>query len=964
MFTQTTRRTPGIQQLVRFDTEAGSAYWRGPKLLLAADVIIAALIVVFPFIMGGREAWGHRILITLALALGCIWSLYKLRTGGRLILLAIEPLIVAGLLLVWLQTITLAPHAMNKVSSEYERLLPGWTATQIHSGDKTLPNAWNTASLIPTETEHAFLILLSYGVIAIVIAQRLTTEADCHRMLKLVGISGMLMAVFAVIQLATSNDLFFWFYRQPYTGTRDQLKGAFTNRNHFAQFLALSIGPLIWWMLSKRSSTQTVERQGRGLGPATTNHSRFDNVIDMKMMMMVCAVGGVVVSIMLSLSRGGMIAAAMAITLCLAGMWKSGRVGASLAMVIVAVGGISVAAIMVLGQGKIEDRIDQLASGEADQVDRSNARRAIWSADVQAARAFPWLGCGVGSHRYVYPIYMQNFVDFRGTIFSHAESSYVNLVTETGIAGLALVGMGLLFVAGRITWHLLKRKEAERVAGLAAVLASLIAGTLHAAVDFIWYVPAIVVVTIVLGVTGLRLCTGFRPELGIPFPRLAWLVMGMGCLLVMCRAQPDLAQRVEGERAWTAYRNASADLDSSLMSSADDLASDAEPDFGQVDEPDYALPELAEDTTSAIANYDEPPSESAENKRINALQTRINLLLKGIKVNPRHLDMLHELSLLSLKMFQLRQSQSDNPLSDIQIRDAAMANFKSNGDMHVWLKKAFGRNIRLLMLSDQMARRALALCPVQGEAYMILLHTSFLRDVRDAGRESLINQTMLVGGNDPYVRYFIGDCLLTEGRAGDAIEQWNFVFHSCPEYRIEVCRNIARQLPADFVLETFQPSLNELDEVLTAFQDRGRQTDIEKLLFVIADKMQLILNAPATEATTPVDRAEDFSRYVRLLLNAHQVAEAFDLAEPSEQMLRLALNCDETAYWPHHAMGLFLLKQERYAEAGKMFEWCFEQKPGDAKLEELLLKSRRSEVEKRTKIHAVSHAPQESGVNR
>ena len=92
------------------------------------------------------------------------------------------------------------------------------------------------------------------------------------------------------------------------------------------------------------------------------------------------------------------------------------------------------------------------------------------------------------------------------------------------------------------------------------------------------------------------------------------------------------------------------------------------------------------------------------------------------------------LSLLSLKMFQLRQRLSDNPLSEIQIRDAAISNFKSTGEMHVWLKKAFGRNIRLLMLSDQMARRALALCPVQGEAYMILLHTSFLRDVRDTGR--------------------------------------------------------------------------------------------------------------------------------------------------------------------------------------------------------------------------------------
>ena len=81
-------------------------------------------------------------------------------------------------------------------------------------------------------------MLLSYGVIAIVVAQRMATEADCHRMLKLIGLSGILMAVFACIQLTTSNDRFFWFYRQPYTGTRDILKGAFTNRNHFAQFLA------------------------------------------------------------------------------------------------------------------------------------------------------------------------------------------------------------------------------------------------------------------------------------------------------------------------------------------------------------------------------------------------------------------------------------------------------------------------------------------------------------------------------------------------------------------------------------------------------------------------------------------------------------------------------------------------------------------------------------------------------
>ncbi len=958
MTSRNARQSSRIPQLVHFNVGSGMAFLQGPKLLLATDAILVALIVIFPFIMGGREAWGHRTLITLALALGCVWSLHKVRTGGRLRLLTVEPLIVAGLLLVWFQTVPLAPTVLAKVSPEYERLLPGWTATQLPSEGQAAVGAWRTTSLVPTETQHAFLMLLSYGVIAIVVAQRLATEADCHRMLKLIGISGVLMAVFAVVQLATSNDRFFWFYRQPYTGTREILKGAFTNRNHFAQFLALSIGPLVWWLMTQRADKDPGIRQLKGLGPARASHSRFDNIVDIKMLLMVCAVGGVVVTIMLSLSRGGMVAAALASAVCLAGLWKSGRVGASLAVVILGVGGIAVAGIMVLGQGKIEDRIDQLASADADRIDGANARRAIWTADLDAIKEFRLLGCGVGSHRYVYPVYMRNFVDFRGVIFSHAESSYVHLATETGLAGLALVALGMLYVVGRILWHILKRTETERVAALAAVLAGLVAGLFHAAVDFIWYAPAIVVITIVLGVTGLRLCTGFRPELGIPFPRIGWLIAGVGCLLVLCRVQPDLERRVAGERWWNQYKNTSSDLETSRIAAVETSEADAA-------ETDPETPELpaAEPPSSEVASYDAPEKAKVEDDELDGLSARISLLLKSIKANPQHLDSLHELSLLSLKMFQIRQRVSDNPLSEIQIRDAALSNFKSTGEMHAWLKKAFGRNIKLLMLSDQMARRTLALCPVKGEAYMILLHTSFLRDVRDSGRESLINQTMLVGGNDPYVRYFVGDCLLTEGKVDAALEQWQFVFHSSPEYRRQVCLNVSRQLPADFVLTTFKPSMAELDEVLTAFQERGRKSDIEKLLYVIEEVTRPAATASESQTeSASSEQLQDTSQRVNLLMAGHQAAYAFELYEQSERMLRLALACDETAYWPHRAMGLLLLSQERYAEAGEMLEWCFEQNPGDAKVEELLLETRSRAHQKRTRIHSASHRLENSDV--
>jgi len=942
MSSRKSSKSPQIRQFFRFTAGRGDSFLSGPKLVLATDAILATLILIFPFIMGGREEWGHRVLISLSLALGCVWCVHQMLSGGRLRLLAVEPLIVAGLLLVWFQTVPLTPGVLSTVSPEYSRLLPGWGATQLTPDGLASTDSWRTASLVPTETRHALLMLLSYGIIAVVVGQRLSSEADCHRLLKLVGLSGILMAIFAVVQQATANDRFFWFYRHPYTGTSEVLKGAFTNRNHFAQFLALSIGPLIWWMLLQRKDESIVPQNRKGLGPARANHSPYASIVNLPMLMMVCAVGGVVVAIMLSLSRGGMMAGALATCVCLAGLWKSGRVGASLAVVIVGVGGIAIAGIMVLGQGKIEDRIDQLASVDADKIDQSNARRAIWAADANAVQAFPLLGCGVGSHRYVYPVYMKDFVDFRGVIFSHAESSWVHLATETGLAGLTLVAVGLLSVLARILWHIIKRAEADRVAALAAILAGLVAGLFHSAVDFIWYVPAIVVTTIVLGVTGLRLCSGFRPERGLPFPRVAWAITGVACFLVLCRVQPDLQRRIAGEYWWKHYVCTSRDLDPARIAAAEAAYRTEDAELAD------PVPDKAPTRpTTDVASYEEPEELHTTDNGRQSLSVRMNLLMKGLRADPQHVDTLQELSLLSLKMFQQEQRKSENPLSEIQIRDAALSNFQSTGEMQAWLKKAFGRNIKLLMLSDQLARRSLVLCPVQGEAYMILLHTSFLRDVRDTSRQSLISQAKLVGGNDPFVRYFIGDCLLTEGKIEDAIDQWRFVFHSSPEYRRRVCLNMSRQVPADFVITTFEPSIDELDEVLDAFRESGRTSEIEKLLYVVSQAARKFAAASA-------DTQDDATRMVALLMAGNQAAHQFGLHEQSEEMLRLAMTCDETSYWPHHALGLLLLNQERYTEAGKMFEWCHEMDLSDTKVEELLTESRRLALRQQTRTHTVS----------
>ena len=71
------------------------------------------------------------------------------------------------------------------------------------------------------------------------------------------------MAVFGLVQYLTANGKFFWFYTHPFSNTFIGVKGSFANKNHFAHFLALGVGPLIWWLLhASRRKRSRIHRAG------------------------------------------------------------------------------------------------------------------------------------------------------------------------------------------------------------------------------------------------------------------------------------------------------------------------------------------------------------------------------------------------------------------------------------------------------------------------------------------------------------------------------------------------------------------------------------------------------------------------------------------------------------------------------------------------------------------------------
>ena len=919
---------------VRFDAPRSSA--SNGRLLQIVDAILVLLIVVFPFVMGGREAWGHRILISLSAILGFVWCLHRARTGGRLFFSWLEPLLIAGLMLVWFQTLPLSTSLLHSLSSEYERLLPSWSQTQTslpseHITAESAPK-WSTPSLYPTETRHAILMLLSYGIIGIVVFQRVSSDKDSYRLLRWVAISGLLMAAFGILQLITSNDLFFWFYRQPFTGTREVLKGAFTNRNHFAQFLSISLGPLIWWMLSHREQDRS---HLPSVHPGTSRDaSPFGQMVNSRIVLLTCATGCVLLCIMLSLSRGGMISAGLVCSFSLGILWKSGRVQSSVAGALLALGLMTIGGVIAFGGSGVEDRIGQLVSADADKIDRLNARRSIWNADIAAIKAFPVTGTGVGTHRFVYPLYMEDLARFPGVIFSHAESTYIHLAMETGLCGAGLLIAGLLILLGRLGVYVVRKNESGRIAALAAISGSLAGGIVHAVVDFIWYAPAIVVSTIVLAVIGLRICSNFQSNRGMQIPRVIWFATGAACLLLFCSVQPGLANRVAGERLWFQYLNAQFDATSSAVSAqtAGDLLTDGRSLLTSLDSDLTAIA----DTTSNPQGDSLPSAAATIESQKQSLRRRIELLLSSLRANPRHAEANLHLALRCSELFELLQSQSDNRMTLAQVRESVISSrFKSTDDMYRFLKTAFGPNVKLALLSAEFTRRSLRDCPIGDKAYECMLATNFLKDPHDQHYDALVEQTLIHGVHSPRTLQSIGLRLLTEGRTLEAMPLLARAFHSSSEIRTEICQSLATNQPVDVVLTQFSPTLDELDEVLHVYSQKGRTADIRKLTWMIAGSIERQMPESETLLNVPQSSSAE------LLMDAYRAAYEAGIHEQCEQLLKLAIESDPVAEPPRRALGLLMLEQKQYAEAERHFAWCNEQFPGDEKLEDLRRECRR-----------------------
>ena len=833
-------------------------------LAQVVDWGLAGVIFIVPFVMGGRQALGQFLLVALAVGIALAWTARQcLRAHGQWIHSAGELVLVAAILLVLLQLLPLPPNVHAWLSPHTSEVLPLWSSAPDTLGAS---GAWPFLTLTPAATRAGLTLLIAYSLLFLVTLQRIRDPGDAQRLLRWVALSAVAMAAFGLVQYLTSNGKFFWFYEHPFSDTHGRVKGSFTNRNHFAHFLALGVGPMIWWLQNALHGVRG--RTPWGSHPAS-------GAWELALWAKCLALGLLVFAALMSLSRGGVVALSVAATVCVTILYRSSLLSRKILLSLAGIALLVAAFLAAHGYSLVAHRIDRLITADMDILDSSRSRRDIWLAALSGIADFPIFGSGIGSHAEVYPMYFQGP---RGKEYTHAENGYLQLGLEAGGAGL-LLALAAIGLCGYWCITGLRRTRSGRItAAVAALAASLLASIAHSAVDFVWYVPGCAALVALLAGCACRLAqiaseshstTAKIRLIGRPTWATALVCLAcVGAWMIHSRLGP-----VGAERHWHRYLK---------MTTGGDRRSD--------------------DRSSGYA----------------VARARVGELADVVRWDPNHARAHLRLASWHLKLFEHAQGTAANQMSLAQIREAAWASqFESRSSLNAWLERATGIHRASLQAALHHVRRALQLCPVQGTGYMVLAQVGFLKGMGPEEKSACVAQALRVRPLDGKLLFEAGKEAMLAGHIETALDRWGRSLRCGVVHQQRLIRLLAGTTPASFFLDNFTLDVTALRQLANHYRQFGPPGQLK----IVLERCVQVSQAEA--------RTLQGSAAAVAWLNTAGLHRKLENHELELHCLQQAVGCDRNSYNARYALGMCLFGRKRFAEAEGHLTWCQQRRPGD-----------------------------------
>jgi O-antigen ligase len=486
----------------------------------AALVVLVALVVVSPWPFGCAHPVA-RWLLTLA-CLGTALGVGILRLWRREGLEAPLPVVlIVGVCVFGFLQLVPVPRALHALVAPGSAALWHPEAPQAAA---VLGGGFHPISIWPEATRRGVAFALGLVFLAVLSMPALRDRRRLLRASVAVVASGLAVAVYGLVARLAFPEKLYGVLAVPTIAPF----GPFVSKNHFAGYVELTA------LLGLGLAAGLGDEARRSLGAFGWIGSRRAP----RVVFAYATVAVLSLAVLVSLSRGGAASLAVGIAAFATLRWSNARTSRRrwrpFAVVAAALVAAFIGTYLVLPP-EARQRLHSIAAWGEDSS--TSFRSGIWGDALRTAAASPLLGYGFGTFVDALPRYKTGA---GGMIVEHAENDYLELLTDSGVIGFALILGAVVALGIRSRFDAAPGVSPLRRALVQGSTAGLLALAVHSLVDFNLRIPSNGLLVAFLAAVVLGSCPESRERRGATAA-----LVGLGALALLMAAPAPSSPRVD-----------------------------------------------------------------------------------------------------------------------------------------------------------------------------------------------------------------------------------------------------------------------------------------------------------------------------------------------------------------------------------------------------------------------------------
>lgn len=427
-------------------------------------IIFTSSLILFPPLYYGSVLTLSIQLIQLAIyIIMALWLTkhYFEKQSIKINLVRLLPLIIL-VLLCFFQTINLPNWVHNILSSKSFEI---WDNSRNILSTISLyyDRDWFTLSIYPFATKNSLMLVLSYFLFGFFLSRYITNKSK----LFIVIIPIILLAV-----IETAIGFYQSFIVYGITNSKSA-HGTFVNKNHYAGLLELLIPILIGLGLSFNKNWGSKSKISLS---SLLNADRFKQLIILNI------VAATFIALIISKSRMGIMSIVISlIFFFFLPSFITKNYKNFIWFIVVSVL-FFILLIFLIDITPVLDRFSELSAA---------ARIKVWKDCIGIITDFHLFGSGLGTFKYIYPLYKENLKT--AVDYNYAHNDYIYLLVETGFIGFSCLTAGLIILFKDSIKYLRFHLKTSNPFGFfitLGALCSVVSILIHSLADFNLHIPA------------------------------------------------------------------------------------------------------------------------------------------------------------------------------------------------------------------------------------------------------------------------------------------------------------------------------------------------------------------------------------------------------------------------------------------------------------------------------------------